>query len=92
MKIRFYPKTKTVRTLLQGRLDALNERIFNNEAEVATLKNRAIQAFQVEADIRSILTHNKLLTTDADALQDQLALLASHGPEEVMAEVEVDMS
>lgn len=86
MRVRFYPKTEAVRNVLIERLD----RAVANLAEDAEAHKRAKEAWvQVPSELAGLQ-----LMVDADVqgiedLKSQLSLLESHGPPEVMCEIDL---
>ncbi len=87
MKLRIYPKTETVKDLLQARLDDANNEIFDLEAKLETLQQSRLVA--VNGDQKSLATLIELRTQMADRLTDELVLLHSHSPSEVMVELDI---
>lgn len=84
MKVRFYPKTEAVRNVLVDRIKSAQVAT----EEVAKSINEAsliVIPGHLEALKASHMAHN----SDLCELREQLALLESHGPPEVMCEIDL---
>lgn len=87
MKVRFFPKTEAVRNVLVGRINdtqAALEEVAKSINDVE-LPYAIVLPGQTEMLKSSHLAH----TADLNDLKSQLSLLESHGPPEVMCEIDL---
>ncbi len=87
MKIRFYPKKEHVLTLLASKLDLVEGDLHELEEKQAKLKSSTLYR---SPDLeRAEQQKIDAAVCDRDELNNQIRLLESHDPPEVMAELEV---
>ena len=86
MRIRFYPKTQTVRDYIQAKLDDANAKVFDLEAKLEA----SGQPRQLYTDPGPLRASIALHTAVAEAAAMHLMFLETHDPPEVMAEIELE--
>ncbi len=86
MKIRFYPKTESVRNVLVGRINEAQELFEEDASAVANAVNNLVK---VPGELEMLTRMAEASSIRVKDLKSQLTLLESHGPPEVMCEIEL---
>ncbi len=87
MKIRFYPKKETIRSILQESMNDTEKLINETNTKLAKLQASALYTADDSAErYAEIITHNQGVLERSRA---RLEAFDSHSPSEIMAEIEL---
>ncbi len=87
MKLRIYPKRETVLNMLESKEALLEKDLLDASTELDKVKESTLVFVEHESHAQSVLD---ALSAEYTELQWQIELVESHGPEEVMVELEID--
>ncbi len=87
MKVRFYPKTKDIISLVSGRIDVATAGLSEAKASQKEIESRTL--YTPDADKRKAAACVASWEEEVSELQSQLFLLVSHLPPEMMAEIDL---